>query len=58
MLRDMYLLFNDRVVRMIPVEWRLNFKLKPSRKVPLIALLASSSSFSVSTDPYVINSVS
>lgn len=54
----MYLLFNDRVARMIPVEWRLNFKLKPSRKVPLIALLASSSSFSVSTDPYVINSVS
>ena len=54
----MYLLFNDRVVRMIPVEWRLNFKLKPSREVPLIALLASSSSFSVSTDPYVINSVS
>ena len=54
----MYLLSNDSVVRMIPVEWRLNFKLKPSTKAPLIALLASSSSFSLSTDPYVINSVS
>lgn len=53
----MYLLSNDSVVRMIPVEWGLNFKLKPSTKAPLIALLASSSSFSVSTDPYVINSV-
>ena len=54
----MYLLSNDSVVRMIPVEWRLNFKLKPSTKAPLIALLASSSSFSLSTDPYVINSAS
>lgn len=30
----MYLLSNDSCVRMIPVEWRLNFKLNLQQKLP------------------------
>ena len=56
----MYLLSNDSVTRMIPEEWRLNFKFVKTFKKSSQLLLISEhcSSFSVSTDPYVINSVS